>query len=259
LVRELRQKGKTEEAREVAALRRPSPTLWIVNQLPKRAATTVKELIESTRRARRAQLQGRGGDELRDAMHAQREALEQLMREAEQIAVSIGVELNPQQHRRIQDTLESAAVAQPDALREGTLEEELSAAGFSSLIGGTEAGPSKAASGVSASAKGEAAAAKESRHEHGAKLDARAQAKRDAEARAEERRRQLAKERERMVRERAIQRARKEAQWLAAQAEQFEKTAEKVQSAAEQAQSKAAEARKAANHAAAQLLQLQKP
>ena len=42
LVRKLRDEGQAEEARRVAALRRPSTALWIVNQLGRRAPRDVK-------------------------------------------------------------------------------------------------------------------------------------------------------------------------------------------------------------------------
>jgi hypothetical protein len=259
LARELRQQGKPEEARRIAALQRPSPTLWVVNQLGKTARGSVQELIESTQRARRAQIKGRGGDELRDAMRSQREVLQQLLREAGKVAARIGVELTPQQQRRIQDSLETAAATQPNALREGTLEHELSAAGFSALLSGAEVVPARAGSSKlevesRAQAKREAGNREQTKRD----LGARESAKRDAEARAQERKRQLAEKREQILRARQIQRAQKEASLLTARAQQLEKRAAQAQSAADQARSNAAETRKTANDAAARLLQLQK-
>src|SRR5207245_7893055 len=86
LVRKLRDEGQAEEARRVAALRRPSTALWIVNQLGRRAPRDVEALIEASQRAQRAQLQGSGSDELRDARHAQREAMRRRLEEADQSA-----------------------------------------------------------------------------------------------------------------------------------------------------------------------------
>src|SRR5438552_7555298 len=58
LVRQLRERGENEEAKRIAALRRPSTALWVANQLGGRAAKDVDALIDSTGRARKAQLHG---------------------------------------------------------------------------------------------------------------------------------------------------------------------------------------------------------
>src|SRR4051812_5837733 len=136
LVQKLRERGETEEAKRVSALRRPSTPLWIVNQLGGRAAAEVEALVEATQRARRAQVHAGARDELRDAMHAQRKALQQLLAEAEKVAAGIGTRITPEIQRRIHDTVQSAATADPKALRNGTLEQELLAAGFGALLTG---------------------------------------------------------------------------------------------------------------------------
>ncbi|MGZ6126011.1 MAG: hypothetical protein ACXWLR_13675 [Myxococcales bacterium] len=139
LAQKLRERGETGEAKRVAALRRPSTPLWIVNQLGRRASAAVEELIEATGRARRAQVNAGARDELRAAMQAQREALHRLLAEAENAAAAIGTRVTPEIQRRVQDTLQTAAAADPQALRQGALEEELSAAGFGALLGGAAA------------------------------------------------------------------------------------------------------------------------
>src|SRR5438067_8763679 len=133
LVRQLRERGETEEAKRIASLRRPGNAVWVTNQLGARAAREVEALIESTGRVRKAQLHG-GSEALRTAMHAQREALQKLMAEAQTAAAEIGATLTPDLQRRIQDTLQTAATAAPDALREGSIEHELQAAGFGALL-----------------------------------------------------------------------------------------------------------------------------
>jgi len=227
LVRQLRDEGQIEEARRIAALRRPSTALWIVNQLARRAPGTVAELIEASRRAQRAQLHGEGSDQLRDAMHAQREAAHQLMQEADKAAREAGIALTLELQRRIQDTIQTAATTEPDALRAGTLEHELSAAGFGALLSGTTAVAAKAA---------------ERRHTF--------------ETRAEEQKRRVAEKRERMLREHEVQRAQQVARRLAARAEQLEHVSAQARQAAEKAQAKARESLQAAEAAAARLLEL---
>src|SRR5437763_169070 len=80
LVRQLRERGENEEAKRIAALRRPSTALWVTNQLGGRAAKDVDALIDSTGRARKAQLHG-GTDARRDAIRA--EQLEHIARQAQ--------------------------------------------------------------------------------------------------------------------------------------------------------------------------------
>ena len=224
LVRQLRERGENEEAKRIAALRRPGTALWVTNQLGGRAAKDVEALIDSTARARKAQLHG-GTDALRDAMHGQREALHRLMAEAQKSAAGIGATLTPELQRRIQDTLQTAATSAPEALRQGTIEQELSAAGFGALLSGAPA------------SKGEARkAAFDDQKEHQKRL--------------------LAEKRERFQRQREAQRAQQAARRLAVRAEQLEHIAHQAQLTAERAKEKAREGRRAAEESAARLTQL---
>src|SRR4051812_46615888 len=155
LSRKLRDEGKAEEARRVASLRRPSVPLWIVNQLGKRARRDVEELIASTRQARSAQIHRQSGDVLREAMRAQRDALHRLLGAAAETAKGIGLALTLEQERRVQDTVQTAAATAPEALAEGTLEQELSAAGFETLLSGApppSPSPSRSTAPVAAKA-----------------------------------------------------------------------------------------------------------
>jgi len=226
LVRELRGRGENEEAKRMASLRRPGIALWMTNQLGARAAKDVEALIDSSGRARKAQLHG-GGDALREAMQGQREALHRLMAEAQKAAAEIGATLTPELHRRIQDTLQTAATSAPDALRQGTIEHELSAAGFGALLSGTPTPASKA--------------------------EARKVAFDDHK---EHQKRLLAEKRERFQRQREAQRAQQAARRLAVRAEQLEHIARQAQLTAERAKEKAREARRAAEESAARLTQL---
>ena len=226
LVRQLRERGENEEAKRIAALRRPSTALWVTNQLGGRAARDVEALIDSTGRARKAQLYG-GTDALRDAMHGQREALHRLMAEAQKSAAEIGATLTPELQRRIQDTVQTAASSAPDALRQGAIEQELSAAGFGALLSGA------------------AAPARQSEARKAAFDD-----------RKEHQKRLLAEKRVRFQRQREAQRARQVARRLAVRAEQLEHIARQAQLTAERAKEKAQEARRAAEESAAKLTQL---
>ena len=128
LVRELREKGKADEAKEVAALRKPTAALWIANQLARLAPDEVKALIHATERLRK-------GDDLREAMRQQREALAKLVDAAGRAALEAGTQPSLALQRRVQNTVQAAAATAPDALREGTLEHELEPVGFEGLAG----------------------------------------------------------------------------------------------------------------------------
>ena len=128
LVRELREKGKADEAKEVAKLRKPAAALWIANQFARLAADEVKALIHATERLRK-------GDDLREAMRQQREALAKLADAAGRAALEAGTQPSLALQRRVQNTVQAAATTAPDALREGTLEHELGPVGFEGLAG----------------------------------------------------------------------------------------------------------------------------
>jgi hypothetical protein len=123
LSRKLRDAGEAEEAKRIAALRKPSKALWLINQLTRRAPKELQALIEATLRIRNAQEKGLAGDEVREAMREQRAALGALTALAE-----------PALQRRVHDTLQAAAMAEPEALKEGRLEQELQPAGFEALL-----------------------------------------------------------------------------------------------------------------------------
>ena len=135
LARELRGKGELEEARQVAALRKPPIGLWIANQLARLAPADVKALVEASARLRRAQSAGgASGEGLREAMHAQREALARLADAAGRAALEAGTRLTLELQRRVQNTVQAAAVTEPEALGDGSLEKELMPAGFGELL-----------------------------------------------------------------------------------------------------------------------------
>jgi hypothetical protein len=191
-------------------------------------------------------VEGRAGDELREAIRSQRGAMHRLLDEAELVAAGAGLALTLEQQRRIQDTLETAASTDPDALREGTLQRELSPAGFDALLSGPAAIAPKARPAAVAPKAGVAAVASKA-----------ATQKQAFEARAREQKRLLQERRDRMLRQREIQHAQLVAQRLAGRAEQLEKLAARTRDAAEKARSKAEEARRAANEASARLTELQ--
>ena len=142
LAKELRAAGKDEEAAHVQGLRKPPAALWVVNQLGRLARKDVDALIEAAAGMKKAHAKG-DGDALREAMREQREALQRLSGAAEKAAGEIGARVSPELQRRVQNTAQAAASADPDAFREGALEDELEPGGFDALLG-TRVGAPKA-------------------------------------------------------------------------------------------------------------------
>jgi hypothetical protein len=258
LARKLRERGDGEEARRVAALRRPSVALFIVNQLAQRDGEAVDALIDATARARRAQLHGGSADALRDAMKEQRDALHRLLEQAERVAHDIGTQLTPELRRRVQDTLQSAATSEAAALREGTLEHELSAAGFGAVLEGPK--PSGAqARAAAAKATAHARTAVAAVAERASAAAGRADTHRQAlKAKTEERKREMAASRERMLRKRELAQAEQAARRLDGRARQLELRARQTAEAASRAKTEAEEVRREATTAAARAAELRR-
>jgi hypothetical protein len=131
LAKELRDEGHAEEAKRVQAMRKPSVSLWLVNQLGRKAPAAVSALIATTEKMREVTRHGGPGDELRKAMREQHEALQKLIAAASGLSET---SLSLPVQRKIQHTLQAAAMKDPDALREGRLESELEAAGFDAAL-----------------------------------------------------------------------------------------------------------------------------
>lgn len=210
LAKQLRAAGKEEEAKAVAALRKPSKALWLVNQLARRAPKELRALVEATARIREAQEKGLTGDEVREGMRQQRAALQALTSAAGDEALE----------RRIHDTLQASALADPEALREGRLLEERKPAGFGALLG-AELQPLQPKAAGKPHAK--------EKHSATSEKDAAKAAAEKAAARAA---------------------AEKEAARLAAHAGSLEAAATKAERAAKEAEAESLKAAKAAEKAA---------
>jgi len=237
LLRELRDAGKADEAKQIGAMRRPAATLWIANQLGPRHRREVEALIEATRKLEKAQA-GAGGD-LREAMQEQRSALQRVMEKVDALAGEIGSRVTPELQRRAQTTVTSAAASDPDSLVEGTLAQELEAAGFSGLLGKVPAVRAHTAAAAHHALRAQAEKADGGNAEKAAGKRAEAAARR---ARAEH--------------QRALARAEAEARRLDHRARTLEKNAAQAQAAADHARRAAEAAREQADAAAAQALKL---
>jgi hypothetical protein len=213
LAAELRKSKDTEAAQAVAKLRRPSATLWAVNQLARHARAPLERFLDAVDRLRRTQLSDPRG--AMEAMRAERAQLEALVARAEQALAEAGYSPSADARRRIGDTLLGAAAdrGHADALVHGRLTEELHAPGFDALTGATrlrvvQGGAARGDDAAAATARDERrrAAADARRRERDATTRARDDAReakaRERAAKADARRRQ-AEARRRETAERA--------------------------------------------------------
>jgi hypothetical protein len=105
LVRRLRAEKRKDDAAEVKALRRPTPTLWALNQLSDSDAEGVEELREAGRATRAAQEAARG---VKEADARLRSAVAHLTRVALQSMTERSVAANPSR-QEIESALRAAA------------------------------------------------------------------------------------------------------------------------------------------------------
>jgi hypothetical protein len=134
LARELRRAGKREAADEVKALRKPSVSVWAVNQLARRHPQELKALVQAgdgLRKAQRAAVTRGDSAGLRDAQRAHRERLDELLGTARHDLGTGGQTL-----QRVAQTLRAASVEKEasKALASGTLTEDVSQSGFGGML-----------------------------------------------------------------------------------------------------------------------------
>jgi hypothetical protein len=135
LVARLRKAGDTRQAADIAARRRPSLVLWLVNRLAQTKPEAIRDLLDASDDLRRAQL--RDPRAVAEATRRHRAALQRLARATDEILAGAGMRRSSEISRRVQATL-TAAAAYPrthSALRRGELTEEIEAGGFDVLGG----------------------------------------------------------------------------------------------------------------------------
>jgi hypothetical protein len=139
LVKELRKEGRGEEAAEVSNLRKPSVAAWAVNQLVRTQMRDVANMFEAGDVLRETQSQllaGRGeADALRNAVEAERAAVDQLTHRARGLLSSEGHELTSATLERVSETLNAAALDEDlrAQVSEGCLVRELHHVGLGVL------------------------------------------------------------------------------------------------------------------------------
>jgi hypothetical protein len=134
LAKELRKAGKKEAADEVKALRKPSVSAWVVNQLARRHPQEMKALVKAgddLRKAQRGAVSGRDPEKLREATRSHRDRLDDLTSLARQELDAGGQTL-----QRVAQTLRAGSIDKQasKALLAGTLATDVEQAGFGPLL-----------------------------------------------------------------------------------------------------------------------------
>jgi len=136
LAKALRQEGKTDEAAQVAGLRKPVAAAWVVNRLARDERGKVRALIRATESVKA----GRKGADARF-----REAVEALTSAARSVVGGSGKQPSETVLRDVATTLRAAAAADPELLAAGRLETTVEPSGFEAMAGATLRPPSGAA------------------------------------------------------------------------------------------------------------------
>ena len=135
VARELKAAGKAERAAEVAALRKPTVPVWVVNQLARRQRRDVDLLLDAGHRLRAAQGES-DPEQAREAFQrgrdAERDALKRLRAAAEELLLSEQGKATGAMVERALATLRAASVTEEgrELLARGRLTEELTTTGF---------------------------------------------------------------------------------------------------------------------------------
>jgi hypothetical protein len=139
LVKELTAAGDKPAAARVKALKKPTTTVWAINQLAHRHGPELEDLVRIHERM--ASVSGAG--DLKGAADDRRKVVRRLTDLAAEILAGAGHSASSSQTQRISQSLLAAASGQElDALRWGRLTGDIEGPGFDSMSGFAEAAES---------------------------------------------------------------------------------------------------------------------
>lgn len=146
LAAELKRAGKGDEAAAVKKMQKPSVSVFALNQAARRAPAAVKALVAATDALRKTQAAGGAGGRqaYQEALHAQREPIDELVEEARAALEEAEVKVTPAVLERVANDLRWGALS-PEArslLETGRLLEDLEPPGFEALAGEVVRAPS---------------------------------------------------------------------------------------------------------------------
>jgi hypothetical protein len=127
LAKQLKEAGDAAEAKRVGALKKPTMTVWAVNQLARRKPEEIRELMRvaaELNRAQSAALHGRASDFL-ELGRKLRSEVGRLVGLAGTLTREEEHATNPAFARKVGATLQAAALQDPDTLEAGRLEHDL--------------------------------------------------------------------------------------------------------------------------------------
>jgi len=142
-IKKAKAEKKTDLARELGKLRRPTLSAWLINLLWRDQREVMEQLFDLSQEMGRAQAEA-AGPEMRSLMTQRRQVEQALLRQAKALARERGVDVTDSIEREAQETL-GAALAQPavaEEVRSGRLVKSASYAGFG---GGAPATPAAGA------------------------------------------------------------------------------------------------------------------
>lgn len=133
LAARLKKEGRTDEAERVKLLAKPPISAWTVNQLYWEHRAEFDRLMSTGQRVRKAQTSGKVA-EMRDALDARRETLNELSELATEVLSEAGHNPSLDTLRRITTTLEALS-ALSDGPTPGRLTQDVDPPGFDSFAG----------------------------------------------------------------------------------------------------------------------------
>ena len=134
----LRERGRTDEAKALAAVAKPKATVWAINRVARAEPKLFTRVVTAFDDLRAAQL--RRPDEMTEATRGFRDAVEAVVHRAIAAMKDAGLSTTLDTHRRLANTLRGAASAARGALADGTLTDEVTPAGFELFEGTTPRG-----------------------------------------------------------------------------------------------------------------------
>ncbi len=132
LAKRLREAGNAEAGAKVAAMRRPTRSAWVVNQLAREQTALLRDLWKAADQLRKAHA---GKGDFVAALAAEREALDALVAAAAELLEQADRAPGDATLQRVRGTLQAAA-ADRDARRaveEGALDRDLEPPGFEAV------------------------------------------------------------------------------------------------------------------------------
>jgi hypothetical protein len=260
LASRLGKEKRKDDAAEVKALPKPTPSAWAVNALFERQEQKMDALIAAGKRARAAQREavaGRGAESLREAIQLARGLADELRWDAAQILSEGGRPPSRDLVERIAANLQAIAFspAAAEQVARGWLNRDLDPPGFE-VLAGLQVAASPLVDIASRRPRSEPPL-KENEEKKESKEQEEQKQQRRREAAEKERRDKEAERRRQQIAaaEEKVRRARTEADSLRREAERLEAEAAEARRMAERAGQAAAKAREKADRAAERLEQ----